>query len=116
MVPSWRELFKEKQNLLGQLLILVPATNLHCDILTLVSSRKNDFNFLSHFSISVSMYETFSLFLLMREEHGEGGMKMNSVRTETIMTVSDYRTFEVFGKLPCGLALYFFVLEYKISS
>lgn len=40
MVPSWRELLKEKQNLLGQLLILVPAANLHCDILTLVSSRK----------------------------------------------------------------------------
>lgn len=52
----------------------------------------------------------------MREEHGEGGMKMNSVRIETIMTVFDYHAFEFFGKLPYGLALCFFVLEYKISS
>lgn len=51
----------------------------------------------------------------MREEHREGGMK-NSFRIETIMTVFDYHAFEFFGKLLYGLALYFFVPEYKISS
>lgn len=45
----------------------------------------------------------------MREEHREGGMKMNSFRIETIMTVFDYHAFEFFGKLPYRLALYYFL-------
>lgn len=42
MVPSWRQLLKKKGETweLDHLLILVNATNSHCDILTSVSSRK----------------------------------------------------------------------------
>lgn len=61
MVPSWRELVKEKAKLVRPAADPSPATNSHCDILTLVSSRKNES--VTSFSIlacSDSVYKTDS--------------------------------------------------------
>lgn len=75
---------------LGQL-ILRYATNLHCDTVTSVSSRKknevDEDESVTSFSIltfSDSVSETDSYCSSDKEEHGKGGIKINRFRVETI--------------------------------
>lgn len=74
---------------------------------------------LTSFPILAFLFLCMKLILTIpSDERGAQGRRDEDeqCRIETIMTVFDYHAFEFFGKLPYGLALYFFVLEYKISS